>query len=55
MYIRGQNGVSTFDDSKNYYREDAANSVHYGVKVPNNGVKIKVLSENGTSMTIRIS
>jgi immune inhibitor A len=55
MYIRGQNGVSTFDDSKNYYREDAANGVHYGVKVPNNGVKIKVLSENGTSMTIRIS
>jgi len=55
MYIRGQNGVSTFDDSKNYYREDAANGVHYGVKVPNNGVKIKVLSEDGTSMKIRIS
>jgi len=46
MYIRGQNGVSTFDDSKSYYREDAANRVHYGVKV---------LTEDGTSMKIRIS
>ena len=32
-----------FDDSKNYYREDPATSTYYGVKVPNNGVKIKVV------------
>ena len=31
-----------FDDTKHYYREDPATSTYYGVKVPNNGVKIKV-------------
>jgi immune inhibitor A len=54
-YIRGQNANATFDDSKNYYSEDPATSTYYGVKVPNNGVKIKVLSENGTSMKIRVT
>jgi immune inhibitor A len=53
--IRGRNAVSTFDDSRTYYREDLDANVRYGVKVPNAGVEIKVLSTNGTSMKIRIS
>ena len=48
-YIRGQNAQPVFDDSKDYYREDPATSTYYGVKVPNNGVKIQVISENGTT------
>jgi immune inhibitor A len=54
-YIRGQNGQPLFDDSRSYYREDLSAGVRYGVKVPNNGVKIRVLSEDGTSMRVRIS
>ncbi|UWZ54545.1 immune inhibitor A [Dactylosporangium aurantiacum] len=54
-YIRGQAGNATFDDSRNYYREDPATSTYYGVKVPNNGVKIRVVSTDGTSMKIRIT
>jgi immune inhibitor A len=54
-YIRGQNGVSTFDDSKTYYYEDAPSKTWYGVKVPKAGVKIKVLEQKGTSIKIRIS
>jgi immune inhibitor A len=53
-YIRGQNGVAQFDDSRPYYREDPAAGIHYGVKVPRNGVKIGITGQNGTSMSIRV-
>ncbi|MBN1171002.1 MAG: immune inhibitor A, partial [Micromonosporaceae bacterium] len=52
--IRGGAPVPTFDDSRSYYSVDEANEVFYGVKVPNNGVKISILSQNGTSMKIRV-
>jgi len=54
-YIRGQNGQRLFDDSRSYYREDLAANMRYGVKVANAGVKIRVLTQNGTSMRIQIS
>ncbi len=54
-YIRGQDGQPLFDDSRWYYREDLAAGVRYGVKVPKNGVRIKVLSQDGTSMKVLIS
>ena len=41
-YIRGQNGVPTFDDSKRYWYADLPN---HGVKVPTYGVTISVLEE----------
>jgi len=51
-YIRGQNGVSTFNDSLQYWYPEQPSA---GVKVPNNGVNIKVLSRNGTSITVQVS
>jgi immune inhibitor A len=51
-YVRGQNGVSTFNDSKSYF--DATQPTA-GVKLPNNGVNIKVLDRDGTSIKIRVS
>jgi immune inhibitor A len=50
-YIRGQNGVALFDDSRQYFYEE---SPFGGVKVPNTGTQIRVLSHDGTSMRIRI-
>jgi immune inhibitor A len=54
-YIRGQSGNATFDDSKSYYSEDLSAGMRYGVKVPNNGVKIKVLQQKGINMKIQIT
>jgi immune inhibitor A len=54
-YIRGRNGVSTFDDRKTYYYEDLPSKTRYGVMLPKVGVKIKVLEQKGTSISIRIS
>ncbi|MEU4396294.1 immune inhibitor A domain-containing protein [Kribbella sp. NPDC023855] len=51
-YIRGQAGVPTFNDSKTYW---FAEQPQAGVKVPNNGVNIKVLSRDGTSMKVKVS
>jgi immune inhibitor A len=51
-YIRGQAAVPTFRDDKSYY--DPATPMS-SVKVPNTGTTIKVLSQDGTSMGIRIS
>ncbi|MET7394434.1 immune inhibitor A domain-containing protein [Dactylosporangium sp. NPDC005572] len=53
--LGGQWGNPLFDDSKSYYREDPATNTYYGVKVPNNGVKMFALFENGTSMTILVT
>ena len=51
-YIRGQNAVPTFNDGKSYWSADQPTS---SVKVPNNGVNIKVLSKTGTSMKVQVS
>jgi immune inhibitor A len=51
-YIRGQDGVSTFNDSKTYWFPQQPMA---GVKVPNNGVNMKVLSRTGTTLTVKVS
>lgn len=51
-YVRGQDAAPLFDDSKQYWYPELPN---HGVKVPNNGVKIKVLQQNGTSIKIKVS
>jgi immune inhibitor A len=51
-YIRGQAAQPVFDDSNQYWYPEIPMT---GVKVPNAGVRIKVLKTNGTSMDIRIS
>ena len=52
QYIRGQNAQPLFDDTKQYWYAELPN---HGVKVPAVGVKIRVLSQNGTSIRIRVS
>ncbi|GAA4693127.1 immune inhibitor A [Phytohabitans rumicis] len=51
-YIRGQNAQPVFDDTQKYWYEELPN---HGVKLPAVGVKIRVLSVNGTSVKIAIS
>jgi immune inhibitor A len=51
-YIRGQNGVPTFNDSLTYWYAEQPSA---GVKVPNNGVNIKVLEREGTTIKVRVS
>ncbi|TCC61802.1 M6 family metalloprotease domain-containing protein [Kribbella pittospori] len=51
-YVRGQDAVPTFNDSKQYWSADLPTS---SVKVPNNGVNIKVLSRSGTTMKVQVS
>jgi immune inhibitor A len=51
-YIRGQAGQPVFDDTKNYFDP---NLPDHGVTVRNAGVKIQVLSQNGTTAKIKIS
>ena len=51
-YIRGQAAQPLFDDSRSYF--DPAMPTG-GVKVPNTDIRIRVLSESGTSMRIRIA
>ena len=53
-YIRGQDAQPVFDDSRTYYYE-VPGGIPQGVLVPNTGTRIRVLSEDGTSMRIRIS
>ena len=50
--VRGQSAQPLFNDSKAYW---FAAQPGAGVKVPNNGVNIKVLDQSGTSMKIRVS
>jgi immune inhibitor A len=49
--IRGQNAVPLFDDRREFWDPATPNA---GVKVPHAGVQIRVLSQNGTSMRIRV-
>lgn len=51
-YIRGQAGVPLFDDRRKYWYEEQPYS---GVKLPATGTTIRVQSETGTSMKIRIT
>jgi immune inhibitor A len=51
-YIRGQNAQPIFDDRRQYWYPDIPLT---GVKVPNAGVRMRVLERNGTSMDIRIT
>jgi immune inhibitor A len=50
--IRGAPAQPTFDDSRPYWFPQIP---HVGVKVPNAGVRMRVLEQNGTTMTVRIS
>jgi immune inhibitor A len=52
QYIRGQAAQPLFDDTGKYWYEELPN---HGVKLPAVGVKIKVLSRDGTSIKIRVS
>jgi immune inhibitor A len=51
-YIRGQDGVKTFNDSKSYWSAEQPTA---GVKVPNNKVNISVVSRTGTTMKVKVS
>lgn len=51
-YIRGQAAVSTFNDSKQFWFPEQPMA---GVKIPNNGVNIKVLERECTTMKVRVS
>ncbi|MET0134246.1 MAG: immune inhibitor A domain-containing protein [Kibdelosporangium sp.] len=50
-YIRGKAAQPLFDDTKKYWYAEQPTA---GVKVPATGVKIKVLSQSGTSMSVRV-
>jgi immune inhibitor A len=50
-YFRGQPANPVFDDSKQYWFPDQPTA---GVKVPNAGVRIRLLKTKGTSATIRV-
>jgi immune inhibitor A len=50
-YIRGQAAQPLFDDRREYWSQVLP---RVGVKVPHAGVQIRVLSQNGTSMRIRV-
>ncbi|GAB1688868.1 immune inhibitor A domain-containing protein [Krasilnikovia sp. M28-CT-15] len=51
-YVRGQAGQPLFDDTRSYFDADIPWS---GVKLPAVGVKIQVLSQRGSTMTIKVS
>jgi immune inhibitor A len=50
-YIRGKAAQPLFDDSKTYWFAEQPTA---GVKVPKAGVKIRVQSQQGTSMSVRV-
>jgi immune inhibitor A len=50
-YIRGKAAQPLFDDSKAYWFAEQPSA---GVKVPKAGVKIRVQSQQGTSMSVRV-
>jgi immune inhibitor A len=51
-YVRGQDAVPTFDDTQQFLYPEIA---PWGVKLPAVGVKIQVLEQAGTSMTVKVS
>jgi immune inhibitor A len=50
-YVRGKDAQPLFDDTKKFWFAEQPTA---GVKLPAAGVKIKVLSQEGTSMNIRV-
>ncbi|WP_237774400.1 immune inhibitor A domain-containing protein [Actinosynnema sp. ALI-1.44] len=50
-YIRGANAQPLFDDTKSYWSAEQPTA---GVTLPAVGVGIRVLSQQGTSMTVRV-
>ncbi|AHI00641.1 immune inhibitor A domain-containing protein [Kutzneria albida] len=51
-YVRGQNANPLFDDTKTYWYAEQPTA---GVKLPATGTGIKVVSQDGTSMKIRVA
>ena len=51
-YVRGQAAAPLFDDTKKYFYAEAP---QHGVKLPGAGVKVRVLSEKGTSLKVRFN
>lgn len=51
-YVRAQAPQPVFDDTKKYWFEELPN---HGVKLPAAGVKVRVLTENGTSLKVRFN
>ena len=51
-YIRGQGPSPVFDDTQRYWYATAPEA---GVKVPATGFTAEVLSEDGTSMRVRLN
>jgi immune inhibitor A len=51
-HIRGQAAQPLFDDTKKYWYEELPN---HGVKLPAVGVKIRVVSRDGTTLKVRFS
>jgi immune inhibitor A len=50
-YVRGQQAVPTFDDRKPYWNAAIPQS---SAKVPNAGVRMRVLKQDGTTLQLRI-
>jgi immune inhibitor A len=50
-YVRGQNAMPVFDDRKSYWNEAIPLT---SVQVPNGGVRMRVVSQSGTSLRLRI-
>ena len=51
-YIRGQAAKPLFDDTKKYWYAELP---EHGVKLPAAGVKVRVLTEKGTSMKVKFN
>lgn len=51
-YVRGQSAKPLFDDTQKYWYAELPN---HGVKLPAAGIRIRVVSEVGTTMKINIS
>ncbi|RJK96762.1 immune inhibitor A domain-containing protein [Vallicoccus soli] len=51
-WIRGQAAQPVFDDRRSYWSEEQPTA---SVKVPNAGVRMQVVQQNGTSMRVRIT
>jgi immune inhibitor A len=50
-YVRGRDAQPLFDDTKKYWYAEQPTA---GVKLPATGTRVKVLSQDGTSMSIRV-
>jgi immune inhibitor A len=50
-YIRGQDAVPVFDDTKKFWYAEQPNA---GVKLPATGTTIRVVSEDGTTMKVKV-